>query len=126
MRSNLLNNIIFISLIGCVSCATSPPELPPDYGSTRPTHTIDSALFSTEDIKKTCDEINVEHDQLNNALNNIDKNIENNRTSDQTVAYLLGPVFTLFDTNSDVKEKRIAIHKRIDSINLLRRYKKCN
>ena len=106
-------------------CSTSPPDLPPDYGSSRPTHIIDETLFTVKDLAQTCDEVYVENENLEKILFNINKEIKGDRTSDQTLAYLFGAVTFLFDTNSDVEEQRKMIQDRQDTLSLLRRYKKC-
>ena len=108
-----------------IGCSTSPPDLPPDYGSSHPTHIIDEALFADDDLAKTCDQIYSENERLEEVLHKINKDIEDDRASDQTLAYLFGAVTTLFDTNSDVEAQRKIIQDRQDNLSLLRRYKKC-
>ena len=125
MQSNLSNSLASLVVLLIIGCSTSPPELPPDYGSNNPTHIIDETLFSVDDLAKTCDEIHVEYEQLGKMLHTINKGIEDNRASDQALAYLFGAVTMIFDTNSDIKEKRIMIKGRQDNLSLLRRYKKC-
>ena len=106
-------------------CSTSPPDLPPDYGSSHPAHVIDETLFTVDDLAQTCDEVYAENENLEKILLNINKDIEDDRASDQTLAYLFGAVTVLFDTNSDVEDQRKIIQDRQDTLSLLRRYKKC-
>ena len=125
MQLSLLNNRPVFLLLPIIGCSTSPPELPKDYGSIRATHKIDKALFTAEDLNKTCDKIYTENRKLSLQLYNINKDIEDDRTSDQALAYLFGAALTLFGTNSDVEEERKLIQGRVDHLALLRRYKKC-
>lgn len=125
MQSSLLNNLSVLLFLPIIGCSTSPPELPPDYGSSHPTHIIDKTLFTADDLTKTCDEIYAENKKLTQKLHTINKDIEDDRTSDQMLAYLFGAALTLFDTNSDVEEQRKIIQGRMDLLALLRRYRKC-
>lgn len=108
-----------------VGCSTAPPELPPDYNSIRPSHSINEALFLDADLSKSCEQIHAEDIKIDEAILLINEDIEDGRASDQTIAYLFGAFTMLFDTNDGVRKQLMILHERKDLLRALKKYKKC-
>ena len=125
MQSNLLTSILVIISISVIGCSTSAPKLPTDYGSTHSVHKIDKTLFSSADLKISCNHIFAEKKKLNANRSIIDKEIEDSRTSDQAMVYIFGMATMLLGSNGDIGNQLQLIQSRLDTLNLLRRYKKC-
>jgi hypothetical protein len=125
VQSSLLISFLVIVFTGVTGCSTSAPALPVDYGSAYSTKTIDSSIFNSKDLEISCEDILVENVKLDEQRSDINKEIEESRTKDQAVVYLLGAATMLLGTNGDIEDQLNEIQQRLDTLYLLRRHKKC-
>jgi len=122
----LISNLFVFILFGC---ATSAPELPPDYNSVDSELQLSASLFRIEDIVRDCQSLLFEKSELSEIRKKIDEVDIQGRGRDQVLGFMavltFWPALVVAGNNGDLEGKIKSIQKRSDEINLLIKYKGC-
>lgn len=121
--------LILVCIVFFSSCSKEAPSLPQDYTSVDSQSSIDNTEFSTELIKLTCDDINLQLQALNKMNENNINAISKTRHKDQAVGYFASvffpPLWLAIDTHEETKDKIAEVYKQKDNLYKLKVYKKC-
>lgn len=128
MLLRFLINIFCLFML--LSCATSAPELPPDYHSTNSKITLSDSSFQDKDLARDCESLIKEKNELLETRKKIDEVGEQGRSSDQIAGFIavltFWPALAVAGNNNDLTQQINLIQERYDEISLMVIYRNCS
>ncbi len=130
-RLSTLNKflLIIVFLLALYGCATSAPDLPPDYGSVHSKHRLSVDDFDPETANLTCEEIKQELVELNSEHVIQSQEIGDKRDSNQTIGFFGSlfflPAYLATDSSAQANEKITNLHFAKDKLYKAQVFKQC-
>jgi hypothetical protein len=119
---------LILSALVLSACARSAPDLPPDYGSVKPTAKLSADSFDADDLRLNCSDMESQKQALTSEASQLNGIIQGNRQHNPVAGYLGGlflfPALAARE-NPEEKNRLDGIQARWDTLIQLGRFRQC-
>ncbi|QSP94764.1 hypothetical protein LPB19_16590 [Marinobacter salinisoli] len=130
MQSNLLSRAPLFLVLALSACVTPPPDLPRDISSIDATDKLSEKEFNKPDLEKSCSQLSEEINEIAQAREELYSNVSEKRAGDQAAGFIgvliFPPALLFVDQREGLSTQLNEIHKRLDTINQLVKFKGCS